>query len=138
MGIKVTDKGQVTLQDAANGNYEGYRTHFQWKIGLTVRDWRYVVRIGDIDVSNLEYSGSGDSDDLVTLMVRATEKLPTLKGRMVFYVNETIRTYLRTQILAKSNVNLTYDTVAGKRVLAFDNIPVRRCDKIGIADAQIT
>ena len=44
----------MTLEDENGGKYEGYRTHFQWKNGLTVRDWRYVVRIANIDISKLK------------------------------------------------------------------------------------
>ena len=31
------------------GQYPGYRTWFEWHCGLTVRDWRYVCRIANID-----------------------------------------------------------------------------------------
>ena len=30
-----------------------YSTHYQWKTGLSVRDWRFVVRIANIDVTQL-------------------------------------------------------------------------------------
>lgn len=29
-GIQMEDKGQVTLEDANGGKYEGYRTHYKW------------------------------------------------------------------------------------------------------------
>ncbi len=102
-----------------------------------VADWRYVVRICNIDVSNL-ISGSGAAD-LVSLMVEASEIVPSLKmGKAAWYCNRTVRTALRKQIIAKSNVNLTWDSVAGKRVLAFDEIPVRRCDAILSTEAAIS
>ncbi len=44
----------MTLEDANGGKYEGYRTHYKWDNGLALRDWRYVVRIANIDVSNLQ------------------------------------------------------------------------------------
>ena len=40
------------LQDADGGQYEAYRTHFKWDAGLTLRDWRYVVRIANVDMSD--------------------------------------------------------------------------------------
>src|SRR5699024_9511602 len=52
-GLKMEDKGQVTLEDPDGGRYEGYRTHYQWKAGLSVKDWRYVVRIANVDVTAL-------------------------------------------------------------------------------------
>ena len=130
VGLQHEDKGQVTAGDDTTGYYEAYRDHFKWDIGLTVRDWRYVVRIANIDSSDLTKDASGSSADLIDLMVQATEIPPSLNGRAAFYCNKTIRSFLRRQILNRSNVNLTFDTVAGKRVLAFDGIPVRRCDAL--------
>jgi len=104
---------------------------------LVVADWRYVVRICNIDVSNL-ISGSGAAD-LVNLMIEASERIPSLRmGKAAWYCNRTVRTALRKQIIAKSNVNLTWDSVAGKRVLAFDEIPIRRCDAILSTEAAIS
>ena len=45
---------------------------------------------------------------------------------------------LRRQILYNSNVNLTFDTIGGKRVLAFDGIPVVRCDAITDTEATVS
>jgi hypothetical protein len=130
-GLNHQDLGEVTLEDAANGKYQGYRTHYKWDIGMSVRDWRYIVRIPNIDVSNLTKDASGSSAALVDLMVQAVEKLPNLNlGRCVFYGNRTISSILRRQITNTSNVRLTMDEVAGKRVMAFDGIPFRRNDAI--------
>ena len=56
-GLQMTDKGQVTLEDASGGSntgrMEAYRTHYRWDTGLTIPDWRYVVRIVNIDKSLL-------------------------------------------------------------------------------------
>lgn len=130
-GLNHQDLGEVTLEDAANGKYQGYRTHYKWDIGMSVRDWRYIVRIPNIDVSNLTKDASGSSAALVDLMVQAVEKLPNLNlGRCVFYGNRTISSILRRQITNTSNVRLSMDEVAGKRVMSFDGIPFRRNDAI--------
>ena len=130
-GLNHQDLGEVTLEDAANGKYQGYRTHYKWDIGMSVRDWRYIVRIPNIDVSNLTKDASGSSAALVDLMVQAVEKLPNVNlGRCVFYGNRTISSILRRQITNTSNVRLTMDEVAGKRVMSFDGIPFRRNDAI--------
>lgn len=136
-GIDHQNLGEVTLFDAAGNKFQGYRGHYEWHTGLVVADWRYVVRICNIDVSNL-ISGSGAAD-LVNLMIEASERIPSLRmGKAAWYCNRTVRTALRKQIIAKSNVNLTWDSVAGKRVLAFDEIPVRRCDAILSTEAAIS
>lgn len=138
-GVAVSDKGQVTLQDPNGGHFEGYRTHYKWNVGLSVRDWRHNVRICNIDVSNL-VSGAG-ATDLVRAMVRASERPPENASgtvRRYFYVNKTVRTFLRLQILDKGNVNLTFETVEGRKVMMFDEIMVRRCDALINAEAQVT
>lgn len=128
-GLMMEDLGLDTVLDSNSYKYRAYRSHYQWKCGLVVRDWRYCVRIANIDYSNL-ISGSGAAD-LVDLMIQAEEKIPNLAGvRLAYACRREVRTALRQQILAKNNVNLTYDTVAGKRVLAFNEIPVRRMDAL--------
>jgi hypothetical protein len=133
-GLQMTDKGQVTIEDANGSNggrYEAYRTHYRFDCGLTVRDWRYVVRIPNIEVSDLT-KNAASGDDLIDLMAQALELLPSLKmGRPVFYCNRTIKSFLRRQIANKvASSTLTMDQVAGKHVLTFDGVPVKRCDAI--------
>lgn len=137
-GLKHEDLGEVTLEDAASGKYQGYRTHYKWDIGLTLRDWRYVVRIPNIDISDLTADASAGAE-LVDLMVQAIEKVPNLGlGRAVFYGNRTISSYLRRHITNANNVRISMDEVAGKRVLNFDGIPFRRNDAITNAETLIS
>ena len=142
MGLQATDKGQVTLDDTTQtptGHYEGYRTHYKWDVGLTLKDWRGNVRIANIDVSDLLITAASGAN-LVDLMVQALELLPTELDGMshAFYCNRTIRSFLRRQISNKSNVNLNLDNVGGKRVLTFDDVPVYKCDAILNAEALVS
>ncbi len=137
-GLQSEDLGQQTLLDAAGGRYEGYRTHYKWDCGLTLRDWRYVVRIANIDVSELTKNASAGAD-LVDLLVQAAEIPPNLAmGRPVFYANRTITSFLRRQIANKVSANLTLDSVAGKKVLNFDGIPFKRTDVLLNTEAAIS
>ena len=137
-GLQSEDHGQQTLLDAAGGRYEGYRTHYKWDCGLTLRDWRYVVRIANIDVSDLTKNASAGAD-LVDLLVQAAEIPPNLAmGRPVFYANRTITSFLRRQIANKVSANLTLDSVAGKKVLNFDGIPFKRTDVLLNTEATIS
>jgi hypothetical protein len=136
-GLSHEDLGQVTLLDANNGRFEGYRTHYKWDCGLTVRDWRYVIRIANIDNSDMT-KNAATGGDLVDLMVQAIELLPNISmGNPVFYVNRTVRSFLRRQTLNKANMRLGLEDVAGKHVLAFDGIPVRRCDQILSTESRL-
>jgi hypothetical protein len=136
-GFTHEDLGQVTLLDANNGRFEGYRTHYKWDCGLTVRDWRYVIRIANIDSSDLTKNAATGAD-LVDLMAQAVELLPTQSmGKPVFYVNARVRSFLRRQIMAKTAYQLTADTVAGKQVISFDGIPVRRSDQLLATESRL-
>lgn len=136
-GLDMRDLGEVTIEDANGGKYQGYRTHYKWEAGLTVRDWRYVVRIANIDVNTLTKDASG-GDDLLDLMVQMVEIPPSLSiGTPVIYCNKTIKSFLRRQMLNKNNVYLNLEEVAGRNVMTFDGIPVRRCDQIVNTESAI-
>ncbi len=139
-GLSVADKGQVTIEnvDGAGGRMEAYRTHYRWDSGLVVRDWRYVVRI-QIDQEDLT-KNAASGPDLIDLMTQAIELIPSLSmGRPAFYVNRTVRSFLRRQIANRTiNSTLTMENVAGKHVLFFDGIPVRRCDALTNTESGIT
>lgn len=138
-GLSIADKGQVTIEnaDGANGRMEAYRTHYRWDVGLVVRDWRYVVRI---QYNQEDLVGTGvTGPDLIDLMTQAVELPPSLRiGRPAFYANRRARSFLRRQMVEKvKSSTLTMDTVAGKPVLQFDGIPVRRCDALLNTEAGI-
>ncbi len=137
-GLQMTDKGQVTVEnvDGNGGRMEAYRTHYRWDAGLTIRDWRYFVRIANIDVSDLDTVAN--TKKLIEWMIQASERIPELgKGRAAFYMNRRLREKLRLGILEKISSNLTWETVAGERVMTFDDIPVRRCDALVNTESRV-
>ena len=140
-GLEMVDKGQVTIEniDGAGGRMEAYRSYYTWKMGLTVRDWRYVVRIANIDKSLLLADASSGAD-LTDLMVQALERIPNLNaGRAVFYTPRNIKTFLRRQMIVKTkNSSLTQESMSGKHVMSFDSIPVKRVDALSADEARVT
>lgn len=130
-GLQMNDKGNVTVEniDGNGGRMEAYRTHYRHDVGLCVRDWRYVVRVANIDVTAL--NTLENTKNLIQWMIMASERIPNFSaGRACWYVNRTIREKLRIGILEKIANNLSWETVAGKRIMTFDDIPVRRCDAL--------
>jgi hypothetical protein len=137
-GLQMTDKGQVTVEnvDGNGGRMEAYRTHYRWDAGLTIRDWRYFVRIANIDVSDLDTVAN--TKKLIDWMIQASERIPELgKGRAAFYMNRRLREKLRLGILEKISSNLSWETISGERVMTFDDIPVRRCDALINTEARV-
>lgn len=139
-GVSAKDHGEELVPDSNTppGYYQAFRTHYKWDCGLTLKDWRYVVRIANIKVADLTKAATAGSD-LIDLMTQAIELLPNQSmGVPVFYCNRTVRSVLRRQIANKvASSTLTMDTVSGKRVIGFDGIPVRRCDALLNTEATV-
>jgi hypothetical protein len=134
-GLQMRDLGEQTLLDPSSNRYQGYRTHYKWDAGLTVRDWRYAVRIANVDVSDL---AGGSPADLVKMMIKATHKVPSLKiGQPVFYMNRTGRQWLDIQAATKDNVMLKISEFEGRPVRKFLGIPIRTCDQISNTEARV-
>lgn len=142
MGIQVNDKGQVTIEnaDGSNGRMEAYRMHFRLDCGLCVRDWRYVVRICNIERSDVTADASS-GPNLPDLMFEAMERLPSLSGniRPVFYMDRSIRTKFRQQLAALTKQStLSYENVGGHKAMMFNEIPIRRVDALSADEALVS
>lgn len=139
-GLQVRDLGEVTLENApggpTGGRMQAYRTHYKWGCGMTVRDWRYVVRI-QFNQEDLTKDAS-TGPDLIDLMTDAVERIPAIgMGKAVFYANRRVRSFLRKQVRASVSNTLTLETFAGKKVVAFDNIPIRTVDALTNTETAI-
>lgn len=143
-GFQITDKGQVTIEniDGAGGRMEAYRTHYRWDAGLTVRDWRYVVRIANIDKSLLTKDMSTGAD-LQDLMIQALELIPNLNaGRAAFYMSRGLRTTMSRQAINMvKQSTLTMEQVQGsanfRKIPHFQGVPIRRVDAISADEARV-
>lgn len=151
-GLQHRDMGEWPVLDASSNTYQAYRDHFKWEIGYVLRDWRYVVRVANIDITQLTGVSAAN---LINLLVRGIYKLPTQPvsagtiqssdtpevranmGRTVFYCNRVIRTYLDLQAMNKTNVLLRIEEFDGKPITTFRGIPVRTCDAILNNEAAI-
>lgn len=132
VGLSHEDKGQVTLGDSTAGYYEGYRDHFKWDVGLSVRDWRGTSRVANIEMPTLTTPAT-----LIERMIDAYYKARKVPGRKVIYMNETIMAELHKAAKAEQNVQLTLDQFEGKPVLQFLGIPIRQVDQITNTEAVV-
>lgn len=141
-GLVHEDLGVVTVETSAGvgGNrMRAYQDHFQWKMGVAVKDWRYVVRIPNIDISNLVANSS--PADLIELMIKATHRIPNLSAcKPVFYMNRSVFQYLDIQRRndVQTGGQLSYEMVDGKRIALFRGIPIRMCDALLETEAAVT
>ena len=151
-GLQHIDMGEWPVTDASGNTFQAYREHFKWEMGLVGRDWRYCVRIANIDVTQLTGVSAAN---LLNLIIRGMYRFPTMPstataiqtsdtpevrsdmGRTVIYCNRVIRTYLDLQAMNKTNVLLQLSEFDGKVVTTFRGIPVRTVDAILNNEAQV-
>lgn len=157
-GLKVRNvTTDAPVQDDNGDFYQAIQSHYKWDCGLTIRDWRYFVRIANIDVQALNTEKAAN---LLTLMLAAMGKPPTLPaaasniqsyengnngtmnaklsfGRPAFYCNRTIATALRNQAMNKQNVLLTLDQFAGMPITRFSGIPIQVSDALLETEEQV-
>ena len=140
-GLTSEDLGRQLVTDSGPVYWMAYVTRFQWKIGLVLRDYRYVIRIYNIDDSDLTADAASGAD-LMDLMVEAYYARPTVDlgnmGRTFFYCNKRVAKFLHKQAQNKSNVNLTIDAPAGRPIVSFLDAPIHICDNITYEEATIS
>ena len=107
---------------------------YSWNLGLSVRDWRCVVRVCNLDVESLLTLKDGDDYyvDLARLMIKAKNLLPAEKQSAAkVYMNSDVKTALELQAMDRRNVQLTYGEAFGsKSVPHIHGLPVRQVDSI--------
>jgi hypothetical protein len=139
-GLIHKDYGEeLALAPDGVGELPMYRDWFQWTGGIAVEDWRNVVRIANIDTSDLGPDPTtGATANLIDLMVQAVELLGTPASiRPVFYASRSLRSFLRRQANNVKNVRLGLDDIAGRKVTTFDGIPVRRVDRLLSTESRV-
>ena len=144
-GLEQQDLGEVTALDASNNPYQAYRSYFSQKVGLVVEDWRYVVRICNINTTQLLTAGdtSDTSANLIKYMSMALDTIPPSgSAKLAFYCNNTVKSMLRVKLLSKSNVHLSLQDLQGaggitRPTLSFMGVPIRRIDEITNAETAV-
>jgi hypothetical protein len=146
-GLLHEDLGEQTVYDGAN-RMQAYATRYQWKSGLVVKDWRYVVRIPNLLVADI-VAGTGtqaaaSGTQLTKLMMRAMYKIPNLdSGRAAFYMNRTVHSGLAVQSLDRSQAALAVQPAlsqfgTARNYLSFQGIPIRRVDCLLNTEAVVS
>jgi|SRR5579884_222415 len=154
-GLVFEDRGDVVPAYDANGNpFRAYTSWFCWDAGLAVRDWRYVVRIANLDTTAAGLAGS-NAPDIFALLSKAVVRLPRMARmqsgitktdapsepalgiRPAIYMNRTAREYADLQAIRDRNVLLGPKDYAGEPVTSFRGIPIRVQDTILNTEARV-
>jgi hypothetical protein len=114
-----------------------YQQHYQWKCGLVVKNWGYVVRVANIANAAL-VANAGSEADLLFYMAKAVHRIPDLSAcKPVFYMNRTANEFLDIQARSevKGGGGLNYSNVGGQRMSDFRGIPIKVVDQLTIAES---
>lgn len=141
-GLIHDDYGEVTVEitaGIAGSRMRAFQERWQWKAGIALKDWRYVVRICNIDISDL--IAKTDAADITELMIKAIHRIPMLAlGKPVFYMNRTCFQMLdiqrRDDVI--SGGGITYQNVDGVKRPTFRDIPIATSDSLLETEATVS
>lgn len=132
-GFEHKDMGEYVTNDDNGRKFEVLGDKYNWRCGLTVRDWRSVVRIANIDTTKLGLSyGESGFVDLQKLTIMAKNMMPEMmRSKAIWYCNQDVMTALEMQAIDPKGVHLTYgEFFDSKGVPILHGRPVRQCDAI--------
>lgn len=140
-GVQREDKGEQRVLDGTGNAYYAKEELFTWHIGLAVRDWRYVSRIANIDVSDMQ----DGTVKLYDFMRKAYYKLQNRRvagGNLAIYCNrdvlEALDALATNAGATDSFVRLKTMEIEGKEVTTYRGIPIRETDAIINTEEQVT
>ena len=139
-GLEHKDLGLDVVYDSNSNPYEAYQDKFSWRLGLCVRDYRYIVRIANIDVSALTVDASAGAN-LFNLMIQGYWQFNQRRNALatpVMYTSPVVMEYLDHQSRRyNSNIQLSWREAGpdSKPVLHFRDMPIRECDAITEAES---
>ena len=155
-GLVMEDKGDtVPGFDSLGNRFEAYTSWFRQQMGLVPEDWRYGVRICNLDTTAAGLAGSS-APDLFALMAKAAYLPPTLGKRQsgitktdapteptagvrfVWYCNRTTRHWMDVQAMRDRNVLLELTEYAGVVTDTWRGLPVRVVDQIINTEGNVT
>ncbi len=147
-GLTHEDLGEQTVYNSDGTRLQAFATRYQWKNGLVVKDWRYVVRICNIDVSDLAAGSltqaASASTALIKLMTKALYKIPNMSmGRAAFYMNRSVHSGLSIAALDKSQSVLAIQEGlsqfgTAQSYLSFLGVPLRRVDALLTTESAVS
>jgi hypothetical protein len=142
-GVDRQDKGEQRVLDADGNSYYVKEETFTWHMGMAVKDWRYVVRIANIDVSEL----LAGNVDIYKWMRLAYWKLQSRRmdgktSRIGIYANRDVLAALDGQATgfgaaANQFLHVTPRELEGKEVLTYRGMPLRETDALLNTEARV-
>jgi len=135
LGIQTIDRGSQRVLDDSSNPYYVKEMHLKWQTGLAIKNYRSVVRICNIDYSNLSTTG----DTLVPLMIDAYHRMPAkFRRNAKWYVNPDIAAFLHHQARNKTNISLMLGEFDGMEIVKCCGAPIRESNALLLTESAIT
>lgn len=139
-GVKREDMGKQRVLDANNNPYYVMEEKFTWHVGLAVKDWRYVTRVANIDVSLMQ-AGSVKLYDYLRKAYYKLHNRRVAGGKLAMYCNRDVMECLdrlaTNQGAADSFIRLKTVEIEGKEVQTYRGIPIRETDALINTEARV-
>lgn len=138
-GIQHMDYGDELVSDGNGGQYPAYRDWFALQAGVAVEDPRCIVRVCNIDLSDLEEAPVPGTDlILVNQLIKATHRIERRESlNSVIYVNRDIYEWLDIQAANRTILALKHAELDGREVTMFRGIPIRATDALGWDESAV-
>ena len=136
-GLDHKDLGEQTVEDRDGLKYQAEVSLFTWKCGLTVRDYRTVGAIRNIDPALFATGTSAQKLALLKSFLTVHDRLRH-PDKAILYVSNALFTGLKLFLMDKNNAYVTQDTLEGGiPAYRFDGVRVVKLDAISDTEATI-
>jgi len=156
VGLEHEDRGIQKVIDPNGKQYYAYEDTWRQYAGLHLKDWRYVVRICNIDVSDLgQMSGTqnpvaSNPNLLINRMRQAIDSIPSMSmGSANFYTHRSVISALRQQCAMTKSPDFTNFVQSQEQVSkmqigaiasgrnAFAGIPIGVVDQMLLTEERV-
>lgn len=139
-GVNTVDKGKSRVTIVENGISKSrweYNTKFTMHGGLCIKDPKSVAVIRNIDYKTLSENPAGQKSLIDQLIFAIGLLRSKYEANAKIYMHRDLQTVLQVIMRNDKNMNLTFETVGGKRVISFNGLPIRVCDAMLTTETQI-
>jgi hypothetical protein len=134
---------------AVERTFEAYVEIFKWDVGLCVADWRYGVRICNLQVADLQgLSGTQtptNTNNILHSILKAIDILPSQNmGKCMLIGNRLVKNTITRIAAEKSSAAVTFDKAANQfgdqrqQQMYVQGIPYFICDKLLNTEGLVT
>jgi hypothetical protein len=136
-GLQSEDLGKQVIDPAGDGKkMTAWVTEWKWKLGLCVKDARYLVRVCNID----ESAFSASDEKILDAIITAYHKTYDPDGaKFVWYMNRTVATFLHKESKAAGKYQIQFqEPTGGRPPMTMMGYPVRITDALTKTEAAVS